>query len=108
LLGRQYYMRNVDKVVKELSDRNRFAEILDTARNEVDPVKWATESHELCKSAVYSDQILDAVKKTPAGEKFQPIDLPREYYKQAGEVARQRVLAAGIRLGVVLGSMNGS
>jgi hypothetical protein len=108
LLGRQYYMRNVDKVVKELSNRDRFGEIWDTVGKEVDPVKWANESHELCKSVVYSEEILDAVKKTPAGEKLTPIDLPKEYYKKAGEIARQRVLAAGIRLGILLKSINGS
>jgi hypothetical protein len=31
LLGRQYYMRNVDKVVKELSNRDHFGEIWNTA-----------------------------------------------------------------------------
>src|SRR4051794_33056830 len=108
LLGRQSYMRNVDKVVKELSNRDRFGEVWNTAANETDPVKWANESHELCKSVVYSQQILEAVKKAPAGEKLQPIELPKGYYTQAGDVARQRVLAAGIRLGAVLRSMDDS
>lgn len=106
LLGKQYYMRNVDKVVKELSNRDRFGEVFDTAARETEPAKWANESHELCRSVVYTPEILNAVKKTPAGEKIAPLDLPVEYYKAAGELARKRVLAAGLRLGALLKNAN--
>jgi hypothetical protein len=43
---------------------------------------------------------------TPAGEKIAPIDLPVEYYRAAGEQARKRVLAAGLRLGALLKAAN--
>jgi hypothetical protein len=31
-----------------------------------------------------------------------PIELPEEYMKQADEIARRRIIAAGIRLAVLL------
>lgn len=104
LLGSQYYMRNVDKAVKELSDRERFGDVWDRAGQETDPKKWADESHNFCESTVYSDAILDAVRAAPVGEKIPAIDLPPEYYTDAGDLARERVVAAGVRLGVMLGS----
>jgi hypothetical protein len=102
LLGAQYYMRNVDKSVAELSDRQQFGDVWDSATKELDPRKWAEESHELCKSVVYSDEILQAVRDLPPGQKLAPIDLPESYRKAAGEIARKRVLAAGLRLGGIL------
>src|SRR6185295_3376646 len=102
LLGTQYYMRNVDKAANELSNRDRFGDVWDSAAKETDPRKWADESHALCGSVVYSDAILNAVRAAPAGDKIEPIELPAEYYKAAGEQARRRVVAAGVRLGVML------
>ena len=54
----------------------------------------------------YNAAILDAVRNTPAGEKIAPIDLPLEYYKAAGELARKRIVAAGVRLGTMLKSIS--
>src|SRR5207253_9073550 len=55
LLGKQYYMRNVDKAVKELSDKSRFGDVWESAGKETDSRKWADESHALCASFVYDD-----------------------------------------------------
>src|SRR5262249_23082933 len=60
LLGKQYYIRNVNKVVDELSDQSRFGDVWDTAASETDPIKWVDESHALCEAVVYDDVILDA------------------------------------------------
>jgi hypothetical protein len=105
LLGAQYYMSNVQKSVAELSDRQRFGEVWDNAAKETDPRKWAAESHELCKSMVYNNTIFDAVRSAPSGEKPAPVDLPEDYFKAAGEQARRRVIAAGLRLGATLKSL---
>ena len=102
LLGTQYYMRNVEKAANELSDRGRFGDVWDSAAAETDPRKWAEESHKLCESVVYSDAILSEVAIAPDGDKIPPIDLPAEYYKTAGEQARRRIVAAGLRLAAVL------
>jgi hypothetical protein len=107
LLGSQYYMRNVDKVVAEVSDRKRYGDVWDSAGAETDPRKWALESHGLCSShAVYAPEILDAVRQAQPGEKLQPIELPLDYYRQAGEIARRQVVAAGVRLETLLKLQN--
>lgn len=105
LLGSQYYMRNVEKVVAELSDREKFGDVWNSAAKETDPRKWAEDSHDTCVSFVYADAILAAVKAAPDGENIPPIELPDDYYTTAGEIARERVLMAGIRLGVLLGGI---
>ena len=99
-------MRNVDKSVVELSNRQRFGDVWDSAAKETDPRHWADESHAFCESVVYDPVILEAVRNTPSGEKIAPIDLPVEYYKAAGELSRKRIVAAGVRLGAMLKSVN--
>lgn len=105
LLGKQYYMRNVDKAVEELGDRELYGKLWDTAANETDPRKWAEESHIICENFVYDDAILAAVRAFH-GEKLTPIELPEEYYTTAGEHARRRIVAAGVRLGAMLESLS--
>lgn len=70
--------------------------------------KWAKESHDLAEAVVYDDVIIDAVRKSPTGEKVKmtPVELSVEYYKAAGEQARKRVLAAGLRLEALLKTVN--
>jgi hypothetical protein len=102
LLGRQYFMRDVDKAVAELSDRARFSDVWETAAKERNPLKWAKESHELFESVVYDPSILDTVRTTPAGDEVAKIELPVTYFKAAGEHARRRIVAAGLRLAALL------
>jgi len=101
-LGRQHFMRNVDKAVFELSDKKRFGDVWESAAKETDPRKWAQESHELCDSFVYDAAILNAVRATLPGVKLKKIELPDRYYKEAGEHARRRIVAAGVRLARLL------
>jgi hypothetical protein len=103
LLGTQHYLRDVDRSANELSDKARFGDIWESATSERDPQQWADESHAFCVSDVYSDDILQAVRQS-SGVKMAPIDLPGSYYKSAGELARKRVLTAGLRLAVILNS----
>jgi S1/P1 Nuclease len=102
LLGRRDLLRNVDMEVAELSDR-QYRDVWRLAAKVTDPRKWADESHDLCKSVVYSDAILNSVRHTPAGAKMMPMKLPTAYMQQAGDVARRRVITAGVRLGTLLG-----
>ena len=99
-------MRNVAKTVAELSDKSRYGDVWDTAANETDPRRWADESHALCESMVYAPAILEAVRNTPAGEKIERINLPVDYYRTAGDAARKRIVAAGVRLAVLLKTLN--
>jgi hypothetical protein len=106
LLGRDSKMSGVAKVVAELSDKERFGNVWDLSAQETDPIQWAKESHDLAEAVVYDDAILNAVRNSPLGQKMTPIDLPVEYYKAAGEQARKRVVAAGVRLGALLKALN--
>lgn len=102
LLGRDSKMSSVAKAVAELSDRERFGNVWDLSAQETDPIEWAKESHNLAEAVVYDDLILNAVRNTPPGQKMTPVELPEEYFKAAGEQARKRVVAAGVRLGALL------
>jgi hypothetical protein len=57
---------------------------------------------------VYANAILEAVKATPPSEKIEPIELPDDYYTTAGEIARERIVAAGVRLGAILKAISRS
>jgi S1/P1 nuclease len=121
LLGRRYYLQDVERTATELSDRGRYGEVWDTAAKEADPRKWVEESHALAQSAVYTDEVLNAIRGAPMvfveerrrrrssnsepaqpKQQLSPIELSEVYMKQAGDVARQRIIAAGIRLGALL------
>lgn len=106
LLGRQHFLRNVNRTVAELTDRDRYGDIWDSAGKENDPRKWAEESRALCESFVYSDAILETVRSTPKDISLRPLELPELYYKTAGEQARRQVVAAGLRLGEMLARLD--
>ena len=65
---------------------------------------WIAESHFAAISVVYDSAILEAVREAKPGEKLVPISLSEDYLKTAGQVARQRVVAARLRLGAMLNS----
>ncbi len=51
---------------------------------------------------MYDDVILQAVRGTPSGPVVGRIDLRATYFEEAGRQARRRIIAAGLRLGVLL------
>lgn len=69
-------MRNVEKEVAELRDGADYRDVWSGAAKEMNLISWA---------------------------KLPPITLSTDYLKQAGRVSRLRVIAAGVRLGVMLG-----
>ena len=105
LLGRDSKTSSVAKAAAELSDKERFGNVWEMSAQEMNPIEWAKESHNLAEAMVYDDVLLNAVRTTAPGEKMAPVELPVEYYKAAGEQARKRVLAAGLRLGQMLKSV---
>ena len=66
---------------------------------ETDIGGWIAESHELAETVAYDPVILEAVRGTPPGTKLAKINLPESYMQEAGGVARQRIVAAGVRCG---------
>lgn len=99
LLGRRDRPNDVKRAVAELQERREWWDV-DTT---IDVPAWVDESYELCKSNVYSPEILTAIQHP--GE-LAPITLPEEYLKSAGETARQRVVAAGLRLASLLNALS--
>lgn len=97
LLGQRHYMRDVDREIIELKADKMLWEV-----DQRDIDGWILESHEFAKSIVYDPIILEAVRESPLGTKLPPINLPDSYLKEAGRLARQRIVAAGLRLGVLL------
>jgi hypothetical protein len=95
LLGRQHHPNDVKREVAELKARP------DLWKVEIGDVNlWRKESQGLAESFAYSPKILEATRQP--GE-LAKIQLPEAYLKESGEHARQRVVAAGLRLGVLLG-----
>jgi len=95
LLGRQHRPNDVKREVAELRERPTLWKV-DT---ESGVEAWIQESHELAKSFAYDPAILKAVQQP--GE-LRPINLSESYLKAAGEHARARVVAAGLRLAAQL------
>jgi hypothetical protein len=99
LLGRQSKMSDVAREVAKLKEQPELWQV-DT---KLDIDGWIAESHDIATSFAYSPAILQAVHDATPGEKIEPISLDEDYLKQAGQVARRRVVAAGCRLSAILG-----
>ena len=85
------------KVVAELKRDRKLWDVDTSGRIE----NWIGESHLLARDFVYSEEVGLAVARLGA---LQPVVLPESYLKEAGQHARARIVAAGMRLGVVLGA----
>ena len=74
------------------------------AATKIDIADWLNESQQLAKTFVYSDLILDTVRKGEAdpSHNLPSIDIPESYLKDAGRHAQRRVCQAGFRLAKVL------
>jgi hypothetical protein len=98
LLGTRSQMRDVDREVAKLKEQPELWNV-DTR---LDINGWAAESNEAAKSMVYDPAILQAVRGATPGVKLEPISLSTEYLQAAGQMARRRIVAAGLRLGALL------
>jgi hypothetical protein len=69
------------------------------AAAEMDFVKWIDESQELAKRVSYHKYILaEVAAKEGTDEPLAPIDLPKSYFKEGGQVAQGRAIEAAFRL----------
>jgi hypothetical protein len=98
LLGRRDGMADVAREVTELRRRDDAWKV----DAEAEPAAWIAESHELAKVFAYDQFIIDAAL---ASGELAPINLPPAYLKAAGEHARRRVVASGLRLAALLGDL---
>jgi hypothetical protein len=84
-------MRDVQRELAELKANPKLWHV-DT-RPDVE--KWIAESHKLAETMVYDPIILQTVRDTPPGTNLAEIELPEPYMREAGRIARQRIVAAG-------------
>jgi S1/P1 Nuclease len=101
LLGRRSRMQDVDREVAKLREQPDLWQ-LDT---KLDIDGWIAESNDAAKSVVYDPAILQVVREATPGLKLEPISLSTDYLKAAGQLARRRIVAAGLRLGALLKQM---
>ncbi|WP_232536224.1 S1/P1 nuclease [Lacipirellula parvula] len=95
LLGRQHRANDLKREIAELKARPELWKV-----EPGDAGLWLQESHKLAKEFAYCPEILEATRQP--GE-LAKIRLPASYLKASGEHARYRVVAAGLRLGMLLG-----
>jgi hypothetical protein len=98
LLGRQSKMSDVEREVAKLKEQPEIWNV-DT---KLDIDGWIAESNDAAKSFAYDPLILAAVREATPGAKLEPISLTTDYLKAAGQLARRRIVAAGMRLGALL------
>jgi hypothetical protein len=95
LLGRRDRPNDIKREVALLREQQVIWKV-DTAGGVED---WIQESHELAKAFAYSPEIIAAIERQ---EELERINLPQEYLEAAGQHARRRIIAAGLRLGAIL------
>ena len=102
LLGTRAQMNDVNREVGKLKEQPDLWNV-DT-KPDIDG--WIAESHDAAVSVVYDPAILQAVRDAKPGDKLEPISLSTDYLKSAGQLARRRIVAAGLRLGALLKQPN--
>lgn len=72
-------------------------------REGLNPLTWLAESSEFGRSHVYTPEVLERVDTVARGltRKVEMIDLPEDYLKAAGELARIRAAFAAHRLALI-------
>jgi hypothetical protein len=76
----------------------------EAARAQLDEETWLKESQQLAQTYVYSDEVLAPLRnyENATELKKNPLGLSKDYMQTGGKIAKQRVVEAGYRLGLVL------
>jgi hypothetical protein len=101
-LGSSHKLRSVDLQAGRLDDRDKYGRIWDDAGKQLDIREWIKESYALAKNHAYDPAILAVVRRATPQQPLERIDLSQEYLKSSGAHARERILAAGVRLAALL------
>lgn len=103
LLGTGYDVADVRRRMFEIRSYDiamRSAE--ESVANEIgmDPFTWLEESRALARLNVYTPEVMDPLERASRmqGNELEKVDLPEEYLKAAGRVARARAAHAALRL----------
>jgi hypothetical protein len=71
------------------------------AATKLDEKIWLDESHQICDTLVYDDEVRGFLRGYADKTTAPPIALTERYLKAGGAVAETRVVQAGCRLGAV-------
>lgn len=76
------------------------AKLAANAEGGLEPLTWLSESSEMAKEYVYTQEVLDHIDavERKVVSKLEPIDLSEEYLKAAGTLAQKRAAYASYRL----------
>jgi hypothetical protein len=95
--GDSHKQSDVLRMVAELKKDRELWEVDTSGRIDA----WVAESHQLARTLAYTKEIGQAISRPGA---LQAVELPEDYTQAASRCVRARIVAAGLRLGVVLGS----
>ncbi len=97
-------MNEVRKRAQEITSDADLKKAGEDAARSLKFEDWVQEGVAICKSDVYAKSILDAVVQSDAApaRKLAVMDLPTDYLKTAGKIARRRAVQAGYRLTALL------
>ncbi len=98
LLGRDFDLADTRRRIQEISQDQELLSKVTHGSNWMDPQVWLAESRIAATQSVYTQIVLDDLKQSMGSERGNPIDLDKDYLKQAGRVAQQRALQASHRL----------
>ncbi|MBI1348789.1 hypothetical protein GC163_21155 [bacterium] len=105
LLGGKVQFQTAANRARDLMSFVALQNIAEAAANNLDEETWIKESAELAKTAAYSNEVTTVLTGLENGTltgTLPDIDLSNDYMSTAGEIAKQRVMAAGFRLAAVL------
>jgi hypothetical protein len=63
---------------------------------------WVKESHDYAERFAYTQQVLEHLEGQTDAKRLAPMELSEEYLSDGGNLAKQRLVEAGYRLGAVL------
>jgi hypothetical protein len=107
LLGNDYDLADVRRRMFEIKSDlvvMRMAEDLASWDNGMDPQHWLDESREIANLSVYTPDVLDPLERVRRGlvDRPETIELPEDYLRRAGQLARSRAAQASVRLAKAL------
>jgi hypothetical protein len=68
---------------------------------------WVKESHDYAERCAYTQQVLEHLESQTDAKRLPPLDLSEEYLSDGGNLAKQRLVETGYRLGAVLKKIAG-
>ena len=102
MLGNDFLLNDIRRRAADCDASNPKAGA--AAAQSTDPETWLQESHEIAKSIVYTDAVLNVVRQgeTDSDQVLGKVTLSDDYLKPAGNVAQQRAVQAGHRLAAAI------